>query len=248
MAVAYGTVSGSGLFVQTTFASSLSIASTNFSGTDVLLVAQVEAFVFGTAAISSVQWDVATPENFTQQYADENNNASSFYVYTHAAGSGATDTVTANFPSSRDQISLITSSFTGVDQTTPIKDSGTGTHSLGYNTPETFTITLATAAADEMIASVTFTDGTGVSYTTGTNQTQAYDDDAGPSYAWHGRMEYKDGADGNTATISTDNDSNGSTVLHWAALFNDAGGGGGGTTIPLLVNSYRRHHQQHHSG
>lgn len=150
-----------------------------------------------------------------------------------APASGAnTVSITVNADPKNQANSMVTS-WTDVDQTTPI---GTFSTATGAATPATVDVT-GTTSGNFVVDFMTQEDP-GADPTVGASQTARV-----ISGATGDEMEsgVSNEAAGGTITMSW-----GVSLATWvtgAVELNEAAAGGGGTTIPVLMNSYRQRHQ-----
>lgn len=119
---------------------SLSTPSFAGTGSDRCLVASASSTDTGDAHPTDVDWDVATPEAFTQrdsvQFGTPNWNSLS--IWTLPNQTSATDTVTATWAAAQDETALIASSYTGIDTSDHLR---TSANNSGSGSATTVTLT-----------------------------------------------------------------------------------------------------------
>jgi hypothetical protein len=141
---------------------------------------------------SGVTWDVATPEDLIAgPQATQNYMASSMWYL--AGFTQADDTVTVTWESAPDSVTVYLSEFEGVDQTTPIGNTGNSTGSSGDAS-----ITLTGMVSGDMCADAICADDRNP--VPGADQTERANVNSGGSYPQELSLSTQEGADGGVMT------------------------------------------------
>lgn len=210
--------------------SSLTTAAFDGSGTNRALVAFVGIADGSPASPTSVTWDVATPENLTERVALTSGNGYFRATLWSVAGqTSATDTITATFGSTMDDVVLVGHSFTGVDQTTHNGNTQSGT---GTSAEPTETLTSVTSDDICIDGVVLQPDGTA---TEGANQTLRGNVATGAPYITGGRTSTQAGSDGGAMTWTLAGTPD---WVHVAMVIKGAAAGGATTILPQIMSHY----------
>ena len=218
-------------------ATTLTSGSLNASaGTDQCLVAGTCSSTATAVTPTGITWDVPTPENLTSVASNTEGGFFGCSLFRIVGFTQATDTVTATWSSAPDESCITVHEFEGVDQTTPIGNTG-----VDQNTGNaTVTVSLTGVTSNDMCIDSLGTDtsdGTPVP-AVGANQTERTDIESVGTYSMNLNMSTQAGSDGGVMTYSN-TDANANQV-YCAAVIKAAAVSG--LSIPVAMNSYRQRH------
>lgn len=180
--------------------SSLSTAAFDGTGTNRAVVVGIGVADTTPASPTSVTWDVATPENLSELVALTGLGYYRSCIWGLKGQTSATDTVTATFGSSMDDVIVIGHSCTGVDQTTAFGNTQSGS---GTSTEPNETLTSVTS--DDLCIDFVLWQSTSDTATAGANQTKRGEAATGAPYVTWGASSTQAGADGGVMTWTISN-------------------------------------------
>lgn len=212
----------------------LSTAAFTIAGANRLLVVGVLSGAGTPVNPVSVKWPSSGGTALTQigttLVLGGNVRLSFWALKAPATGSGQ---VVVDWGTNQDETGIVAASYTGVDQTTTFRSSGTPNTATGTDTTPTVAVT--SVSGDWVVDAVGFLDngGSSLTLTVGASQT-SHGEVEGANLAFEGLGTSHEVASGVSTTMSWTRSGGGS--INWGiigiSLIPDAGGGGGG----LFVN------------
>lgn len=213
-----------GSLVSITGASATTLQSPTIdasSGTDQLLVVGTVNSSTSEVNATGVTWDVPSPENFDarvniSELANFGSDLWSLDGFTQA-----TDTATATWASSPDDMCLFVREYENVNQTTPIGNTGTDFAANG-----SVSISLTGVASGDMCVDCYGNDesGSSGSQDVGADQTERVEITSSGSYPMSLAMSEQDGSDGGVMSYSA---SNSDDSVYTAMVIKQTAAGGG---------------------